>query len=209
MIKTDRAKVLEPEWSNDYDLAQEASKGNADAWNKLYNKAYPVVFGYARRYCAAGGLGHIEPEDITMESFEKCYYRLAAFEGRSKFSTWVCAFCRYTFLQKLYQFNERRSRIPDREVVWNSLYMNSTPERIVSANERSRCISAFDSLSPNHRLLLECYVLKEKTPSQVIRMTKLRGPARKAELELAIRTMRNRYMALYVRGGKNTEEFRR
>ena len=63
----------------------------------LYNEAYPIVYNYVNRISIKDYIGNSMIDDIVSESFERCYNKLEVFKGRSKFSTWVCAFSRYVY----------------------------------------------------------------------------------------------------------------
>lgn len=81
---------------------------------------------------------------------------------------------------------------------------------IIIKKERDMCIGlAFASLSLRHRLLLRCYVLREITPRQIIKRTRMvYYPARQKELAVAVQTLCNRYLALYERDAAESKTLR-
>lgn len=185
------------DWEKDYMLVQKSLSGNTDAWKTLYEKAYPIVSGYVRRISIKQYLPYDQMEDIVSEAFERSYRKRASYTSRCKFSTWVCGFSRYILLHKYYHFFIEQTKY--------SLYFASLPsmeehlpENYIIKQEQYFCIRvAFKSLCPLHQLLISCYILQEIQPKEVIRITNLKASARKAILQIALHTLRNRYLSLY------------
>ena len=100
--------MSQQKWKEDYIKVQEYLKGNTESWDMLYNEAYPIVYNYVNRISIKDYIGNSMIDDIVSESFERCYNKLEVFKGRSKFSTWVCAFSRYVLLSQ-YRKNKKYS----------------------------------------------------------------------------------------------------
>ena len=99
--------MSQQKWKEDYIKVQEYLKGNTESWDMLYNEAYPIVYNYVNRISIKDYIGNSMIDDIVSESFERCYNKLEVFKGRSKFSTWVCAFSRYVLLS---QYSKEKTR---------------------------------------------------------------------------------------------------
>ena len=193
--------MSQQKWKEDYIKVQEYLKGNTESWDMLYNEAYPIVYNYVNRISIKDYVGNSMIDDIVSESFERCYNKLEVFKGRSKFSTWVCAFSRYVLLS---QYSKEKTR----NILNNKLkYISSivseieSPELIVIKKEQYRCLNtAFKALSSKHKLLIKCYILKIIPPNTVIKYTHLKYSDRMIELQIAINVLRRYYLFLYEKG---------
>lgn len=188
---------LNTNWYFDYMLVQEVIRGNTKAWNRLYCDNYTVVYYYVKRIRNERLISHCEVKDVVDEAFYRCYLKLHTYMGKSKFSTWVCGFCRYILL-KLYHKDRLQNKYLTDIFMHQSIYAYISPEDIVIKNERNFCIwTAFYSLSYKHQILIKCYILDEIKPVQLKTFIRLNAKDRKEELFVAIQTLRRRFIALY------------
>src|SRR6266550_2264652 len=67
------------------ELCQRAKVGDVVAASELVSLFYERVFCYFRRLCG----NDPDAEDLTQKTFSKVWSALAAFQGRSSFSTWI------------------------------------------------------------------------------------------------------------------------
>src|SRR5580765_3772690 len=71
----------------DADLIERCCGGDADAWDALFDKYYPVaarfVFQLSADFC------HEDTEEICQETFLAVVRNLGAFQGKSSFQTWL------------------------------------------------------------------------------------------------------------------------
>jgi RNA polymerase sigma-70 factor, ECF subfamily len=71
----------------DADLIQRCRIGDADAWDALFDKYYPVaarfVFQLSADFC------HEDTEEICQETFLAVVRNLGSFQGKSSFQTWL------------------------------------------------------------------------------------------------------------------------
>ena len=81
-----RAPVSDP-GKVDADLIERCRQGNADAWDALFDKYYPVaarfVFQLSADFC------HEDTEEICQETFLAVVRNLGSFQGKSSFQTWL------------------------------------------------------------------------------------------------------------------------
>ncbi|MGB9157580.1 MAG: sigma-70 family RNA polymerase sigma factor, partial [Chthoniobacterales bacterium] len=81
-----RAPVPDP-GKVDADLIERCREGNADAWDALFDKYYPVaarfVFQLSADFC------HEDTEEICQETFLAVVRNLGSFQGKSSFQTWL------------------------------------------------------------------------------------------------------------------------
>src|SRR2546430_14392052 len=81
-----RATISDP-GKVDAELIELCRKGDADAWDTLFDKYYPVaarfVFQLSADFC------HEDTEEICQETFLAVVRNLSAFKGKSSFQTWL------------------------------------------------------------------------------------------------------------------------
>ena len=72
-------------WNDDLALANRARTGEVEAFEALYRRHSPAVFGLALRMLH----NRTDAEDMVQEIFLSAYRKLDRYEGRSAFSTWL------------------------------------------------------------------------------------------------------------------------
>ncbi len=88
------------------DLVDCAARGDADAFEELFNRFYPMIYTFSYRISLNG----CDAEDIAQETFIKAARSLAGFRGESSFKNWlyrIAANCAEDFRRAL----GRRERI--------------------------------------------------------------------------------------------------
>ena len=71
----------------DADLIARCRRGDADAWDALFDKYYPVAARFVFQLSA--DFNHEDTEEICQETFLAVVRNLASFQGRSSFQTWL------------------------------------------------------------------------------------------------------------------------
>jgi len=71
--------------------------GDREAAERLVERTYRGVFALVRRLCGDSDLA----ADLTQETYRKAWDSLSGFDGRAKFSTWLCRIAYNTFLNHL------------------------------------------------------------------------------------------------------------
>jgi RNA polymerase sigma-70 factor (ECF subfamily) len=71
--------------------------GDRAAAERLVEQSYRVVYALVRRLCGDAELA----ADLTQESFRKAWDALESFDGRARFSTWLCRIAYNTYLNHL------------------------------------------------------------------------------------------------------------
>ncbi|HBL25529.1 MAG TPA: hypothetical protein DD490_01705 [Acidobacteria bacterium] len=101
-----QAVAMTPWWGGDpaerFDgeegrLLAALAAGDREAAERLVERTYRAVFGLVRRLCGDADLA----ADLTQETYRKAWDSLASFDGRAKFSTWLCRIAYNTFLNHL------------------------------------------------------------------------------------------------------------
>ena len=83
-----------PARERDYQLAQLALGGNAEAWDSLYEKALRLVPGAVRRVDFQHCFSDWDYRDITDEALARCYDKLERYRGLSQFHWWVLGYAK-------------------------------------------------------------------------------------------------------------------
>ena len=71
--------------------------GDRQAAERLVEQSYRLVFALVRRLCGDAELA----ADLTQETYRKAWDALASFDGRARFSTWLCRIAYNTYLNHL------------------------------------------------------------------------------------------------------------
>src|SRR5207237_6305976 len=71
----------------DVDLIARCRGGEADAWDALFDKYYPVAARFVFQLSA--DFSHEDTEEICQETFLAVVRNLASFQGKSSFQTWL------------------------------------------------------------------------------------------------------------------------
>lgn len=72
-------------YTDETELLNRASRGDADAFEALVNTYYEVMFKMAYKWCG----NNRDAEDITQESCIKLARGISSFKGGSKFTSWL------------------------------------------------------------------------------------------------------------------------
>src|SRR5438270_2706631 len=71
----------------DVDLIARCRGGEADAWDALFDKYYPVAARFVFQLSA--DFSHEDTEEICQETFLSVVRSLRSFQGKSSFQTWL------------------------------------------------------------------------------------------------------------------------
>lgn len=196
---------MKKDYTKDYNLAQSALLGNTYAWNTLYNNAYDIVCGYIVKHCRNTPAQRGFAEDIINEAFKRGYAHLNRYQGKSRFSTWVCGIAKNIILEnnrETYKNIELINRIQHSFLY--SEYMD--PEYIAMQNEKYFCIwRAFYSLSEKHQALIQCIVLMDMPQSKAAKQAGLSLPECIYEYHNALECFRRKFFYMYY--SKNFQEW--
>src|SRR5690349_17361511 len=71
----------------DPELIERCRGGDADAWDALFDKYYPVAARFVFQLSA--DFSHEDTEEICQETFFAVVRNLTSFQGKSSFQTWL------------------------------------------------------------------------------------------------------------------------
>ncbi len=129
------------------ELVARAKRGDSAAFDELVRKYRARVYSLALHLTGDAS----DADDITQDAFLKAYHKLAEFEGRSEFFTWIY---RITLHRALNSKRDRKRRwavsMDDpRLVAAVAVDAGGDPERAAQLRDRYRALlEAFDRLSP-------------------------------------------------------------
>jgi RNA polymerase sigma-70 factor (ECF subfamily) len=168
----------EPPESHWIDLAR---AGHEEGWRELHRRYYPGLWHAAYQVLRDEALA----EDVVQEAFIKAYRQIHRFRGDAKFSTWIYRITQNQALDAL-RSQQRRSK-------WLSLFPlgESDPENGVPAidavdqgrtaaqdaalgDDRTALARALDTLSPEHRAVVELRLIQGFSTEETARILKLK-----------------------------------
>lgn len=130
-----------------------ARAGDVDAWEWLYRRTYPRLFGYARRRLNS------EPaaDDVVSETMIRALDKISGFEWRGAgFDGWLFAICRNIVLET-YRSNARL--LPVEQVPDQPDPDGSPADRLEASQDRERLLAAFTRLEADEQEILELRVV--------------------------------------------------
>ncbi len=128
------------------ELVARAKAGDTAAFDELVRKYRPRVYSLALTLTGQAS----DADDITQDAFLKAYHKLAEFEGRSEFFTWIYRITLHRALNAKRDRTRRRTVPLDDPRLLAAVAVDShgDPERATQLRERYRALlEAFDQLS--------------------------------------------------------------
>ncbi len=154
--------MSQPELSEE-DLLQRAGRGDSRAFDQLYDRMAPRLFGLLRQMLH----DEREAEDVLQDGFVLLWERAATFDSeRSKAFTWAVMLFRHRAIDRMRMLG-RRNRLVDSAILEQTTLMASAHAGVddeVQANERGVVVrEALNELPKDQRQLIEFAFLKGLT----------------------------------------------
>ncbi|MEP7322129.1 MAG: sigma-70 family RNA polymerase sigma factor [Saprospiraceae bacterium] len=144
-------------------------KGDSSAYRFLVERNKKMVFSIALRLLN----NTEEAEDAAQESFIKAYQQLHAFEGKSKFSTWLYTITYRICLSKS-KTNPLGNNAIDSELTENYPDSMSSPYNELAEKENTMLVKeAIQKLPKIDALLITLYYFNENSVSEIEEITGL------------------------------------
>ncbi len=191
---------------NDLELVERARAGDTDAFYALVRQYQRTVY-----WAAFGLLGNsADAEEISQETFLKCFQHLDQFRGDSRFSTWLTQIALnearqrlrrqrpalYDSLEAAETSDENRSWLPRLLADWRE-----NPEQQYAGEELRRIVhQAVESLPPIYRTVLLLRDLQQMSNEEVAQALGLSLPAMKSRLLRARLQLRDKLAPHFRRG---------
>lgn len=177
----DVSKDNQPEWPESHWISL-ARQGREDAWRELHQRYYPGLWHTAHQILHDAALA----EDVVQEAFIKAHRQIHRFRGDSKFSTWLYRIT-HNQAQDTLRKIQRRSK-------WLGLFPLSTPgpngelspmpepadpsgdaaQHAARRDDREAIAKALQSLSPEHRIVVELRLIQGFSTEETARILKLK-----------------------------------
>jgi RNA polymerase sigma-70 factor (ECF subfamily) len=141
------------------ELVARAKAGSGEAFGELVRRYRPRILALALHLCGTES----EAEDIAQEVFFKAYRKLASFEGRSEFFTWVYRMAVNRSLNARRDRSRRRETTMDDPRVDIAVAVDAAGDPARAAELRqvySLLIAALDRLPPEMRTSVVLVVLQ-------------------------------------------------
>ncbi len=165
-------------------LLADLAAGDRRAAELLVERTYRGVFNFLRRLAG-------DPElaaDLTQETYRRAWAALDTFNGRSRFSTWLCRIAYTTFLNHL--------RRPRRLVPLDEQQGEALPDPGPGADERvgdamvgERLRRAVLALPEELRFTVTALFWGERSVAEVARHEGVTGPAIRKRLKRALQAL--------------------
>ena len=196
---------------NETPLVLQARSGDVAAFSKLVEKYEGKIFRLARHITN----NQEDAEDILQETFLKAYEHLDAFQGNSKFYTWIVRIAVNESLMKLRKRKSDRSVSLDEQIdtgedviareiaVWED-----NPEDRYSQQELREILDeAIASLPPIFRSVFVLRDIEELSSEETAQMLDLTVPAVKSRLLRARLKLREKLTRFFKRKGDDIFDY--
>jgi len=172
-------------------LVQRVRGGNSSAFEELARRVRDRVRRWARRV-----VDEDDAEDVAQIVLVRMHERLAEFEGRSRFGSWLYRMTRNVALERR-RLETRRSALLARELASADEIAQEPIEGEAADSARVRGLVAtyFDALSPRQREVFELVELRGVPTSEVAGQLGIEASTVRVLLLRARRTIRARILA--------------
>ncbi len=135
------------------ELVRESQKGNRSAFDKLVSTYQSGLEAFVISRLGSAVRGHLDPKDVTQDTFLKAYEGLDRFQwrGAESFGRWLRAIAEH-----LIRNASRQRSVSLHKVSLDIPGSDASPPRAMRRNERfDRLQEALQALSPEHRKVIE------------------------------------------------------
>lgn len=147
--------------------------GDVQAWNQLYDQSTKIVIGFTQKYMRNFQLGFLSCEDIVSEAYFRAFGRLSKFEGRSRFSTWICGIIKRIIWAENAKFYRKERGYRQYIVAFSSLHSRDPCDIYLEVELSKSLWKAFENLHPIESYILENYVVNEQTFHEISKATQM------------------------------------
>jgi RNA polymerase sigma-70 factor (ECF subfamily) len=167
-------------------LIERVTNGDEDAFEILYERYFPRVFGFVRRRLG----NRADTEETVQEVFINVFSSLGSFRGEAAFASWVLGVTRRTLAGR---FKKKRHPTvslegadePDGiDIAAPFIHREPTPLEHYECEERMTRIqnAARDNLTPDQRRLFELHHLRHRPIHEIARTLRKSEDAVKSHL---------------------------
>jgi RNA polymerase sigma-70 factor, ECF subfamily len=169
-VRADVSGRLSPQFAGDFQLAQEAARGDRGAWETILRKYGPALSSLIAQY----GLEH-ERDDIMQDVFLLLWRRIGSYRGDAALKTWILRVA----INHLNNYRRRVDAKRRREVATDTLSSSGgqfdvpggedlSPERQLERKTlRETLQAALDRLSPSRKIAVLLRDLQELSYDEI------------------------------------------
>ena len=160
---------METEPLDDVEVIKKVLAGQQDLYGLILDRYQKPIFNFIYRFFGNYALA----EDLTQDTFLRCYQFLKSYDQKRKFSTWL-----YTVAKNLC-IDHLKKRSPGREISLervlpvvekknSSLPQDQNPQRMcIRSQEDARLFEGLGELEPTRRLVLVLYYFQGLTYQEI------------------------------------------
>ncbi len=161
------------------ELVRQALAGDLAAFEELYRRHKDKIFGLCLRMVSQRAWA----EDLTQEAFVRAWKKLASFQGRSAFGTWLHRLTVNVVLAELRSSKRRQERL-------EAVPVDSGPTPSSHPGTGVDLERAIASLPPQARMIFVLYDVEGYRHREIAALTGLSEGTSKAHLHRARRLLR-------------------
>jgi RNA polymerase sigma-70 factor (ECF subfamily) len=165
----------------DFELAQKAGAGDADAFEQIYRRHFRRVYALCLRMLS----DPTRAEDMTQEVFVQLFNKIGSFRGESAFTTWLHRMTVNLVLMYFRKASTRSELLTDE---------GETPVQIVRGTENPETMPVVDrialeravqQLPPGYRSVFVLHDVEGYEHDEIARMMKISAGTSKSQLHKA------------------------
>ncbi|MBD3162562.1 MAG: sigma-70 family RNA polymerase sigma factor [Candidatus Eisenbacteria bacterium] len=163
---------------------EEASRGDLQAFEKLYRTYSGRIYALCLRLAGDAGLA----EDLTQDAFVRAWQRIGRFERRSRFFTWLFRLTVNLAIDRI-RWETRRSGLESSD---EEMERHPAPPRGFTTEGRIDLERAIGALPPGARVVFVLHDVEGYKHEEIAEMTGIAVGTSKAQLHRARRLLRER-----------------
>ena len=167
----------------DEQLISSAAGGDRTAFEELYRRYVPLVYGFLCRYTGS----RTEADDLTQDVFVQAWRKLPAFRSESALGTWLVSIAISTVRSNVRSSSRRRRR----DDVWHRTHTVRTGKAL-SPEEQIDLDRAIRTLPARARMVVVLRHVHGFRHAEIASMLGITEGASKAHLWRALRLLRRR-----------------
>jgi RNA polymerase sigma-70 factor (ECF subfamily) len=159
---------LDRPWSTlpDYELAQEASKGDMRAFEQIYHRHHRRVYGVALRMTRNAA----DAEDLAQDVFIHLHKKIGSFRGESTFATWLHRFTVNKVLMHFRKSSYRREQTTDEGETPLQITLGTENQDQMSVIDRIALDKAIAQLPPGYLMAFVLHDIEGYEHAEIARM---------------------------------------
>lgn len=162
--------------SSDEELMNKYRGGDEEAFNALYSKYSPMVYGYIKRRLRVA-----ECEDFYQKVWRHLHEKRHLYQGQP-FAPWFFVLMRHLLIDEYRSLGKKNE----------NEYQSELIEKIYASSERLNISEELDLLSPDIRELVEKYYLEGSSYEELEKETGLSQTNLRQRLSRGIRSLRKK-----------------